>query len=361
MNALNASRMSEQQHALAEKYLDAIDEVPSELLARKDQADRLAQALTGGHHVCIRGFWRIGKTTLLKGALKNACERSGGAAIFMDLRDGSTEDGLPKTPESVLARLSAKVQDFLTRVGAAELKVDPKNPLLVLGELAAPIYVGLDEAIALIGLGSGPAGQLLDLLLATPKNVKLALVCHRHRDADALFADKVLANPAVVSEFVLPISDEELVNLVNTPALALGVRFTDEALGALAEITGNRPWELFTFCALAAQALEPTFKGELGPEKVEALLTLDTLAESDVGRAVVDTYLRILVTAMTPDERALVELLATGAEGDAVEDAVRSLEESGWVSTADGYTLNGALMQGIAQAVAQGDIAVKVE
>lgn len=353
--------MSEQQHALAERYLDAIYEVPEELLARKEQAQRLAQALTGGHHVCIRGFWRIGKTTLLKAALKAACERSGGAAIFLDLRDPNTEDRLPKTKDSVLARLAAKVQDFLTHVGASELKVDPRQPLAVLGELAAPIYVGLDEAIALHALGDGPAGELLDAVLATPKNVKVALVCHRHRDADPLFAAKVLAHPNVVSEFVLPISDEELVELVNTPALAEGVRFTDEALGALAEITGNRPWELFTLCALAAGQLQPGFKGEVGPDAVEALMALDTLAESEEGRAVVDAYLRILVTAMTPDERALVELVATGAEGEAVEDAVRSLEEAGWLSTAEGFAVNGALMQGIAQAVAQGDIAVKVE
>ena len=52
-------------HPLAERYIDAIYELPEPLRARKALDDELAAHLTGGHHLCIRGFWRIGKTTLM--------------------------------------------------------------------------------------------------------------------------------------------------------------------------------------------------------------------------------------------------------------------------------------------------------
>lgn len=350
-----------QQHALADRYLDALVEVPDETRARKEQEQRLAAAMTGGHHVCIRGFWHIGKTTLLKGVLRAACERSGGAAIFVDLRDPEREDGVPQSAQAVLTRIAAKVQDFLGRVGATELKVDPATPLTILGELAAPLFVGLDELIALQSLGAAEATKLIQTLLATPKNVKVAVVCHRHRDADAFFADAVLTHPQMVAEFCGPISDEELVNLVNTPALALGVSFENESLGVLAELSGNRPWELTTLCALTAKSLGPDFKGTILPSQIDALVTLDALSETEEGQALIDNCLRVLLTAMTLEERTLVELVATGGEGEVPEDAVTSLREAGWLSAGDeGFEILSGLLAGIALAVAQGDISVSV-
>lgn len=349
-------------HPLADRYLDAVYDLPAELRARRALEDELAAHMTGGHHACIRGFWRIGKTTLMKGVLLRACERTGGAAFTLDLRDPDRDDGLPQSPESVLARVTAKVNDFLARVGATELKADAKQPLAVLGELAAPIFVGFDELVALHALGEDKARALIDVLLTTPKNVKVVVVCHRHRDMDALFEDAVVARTGVATVMVPPISDEELVNLVQTPAQAEGVTFSNEALGALADATGNRPWELLSLCAIAASRLAPGFKGEVGPEAVDALLDLDVLAESEEGRAVVETYLRVLVTGMNAEERTVMEMLSAGKEGEATEDAVARLEAAGWVVSSDeGMAVNGDLMDGIARAVAEGVIKVAIE
>lgn len=350
-------------HALADRYLDLIyDGPPAELRARKDLEDELAAQLTAGNHVCIRGFWRIGKTTMLKGVLQRACERSAGAAIFLDLRDPDRDDGLPQSVEAVLERLTKKVTEFLARVGATELKADPKAPLAVLGELAAPIYVGLDELLALFSLGPEKMVTLLDALLSTPKNVRVAVVAHRHRDVDALFETAIVQRPGMASAFVPPISDDELVALVNTPAMAEGVTFSNEALGAIAEISGNRPWEALSFCYLAAKALPKGFTGELGPDAIEALVSLDALAEVEEGQALIDNALRTLVTAMTPPEKTLCELLAVGGEGEVPEDAIAALEVAGLVSaTPEGYQLSGAFFAGIVEAVAQGAIKVAVE
>lgn len=354
--------MSSELHPLAERYLDALYELPAELRARKPLEDELAASLTSGQHACVRGFWRIGKTTLMMGTLQRACERSGGAAFVLDLRDPDRDDGMPQSVEAVLGRVKVKVDEFLARVGATELKADPKKPLEVLGELAAPLFVGFDELVALHALGLDKAKQVIDVLLTTPRNVRVVVVCHRHRDMDALFESDVVARPNVVSVLPGPISDEELVTLVNTPGLELGVTFENEALGELADITGNRPWELLTLCFIAAARLPKDFKGTLKPEQVDELLNLDLLGEREEGRTLIETYLRILVTAMNAEERTVMELLAAGKEGEATEDALARLEAAGWVATADeGMAITSGLMEGIARAVADGEIRVSVE
>jgi hypothetical protein len=354
--------MSSDMHPLAARYLDALYELPDDLRARKDLDDELAAHMTGGHHICIRGFWAIGKTTMMKGILQRACERSGGAAFVLDLRDPDRDDGLPQSVDAVLARVTAKVNEFLGRVGAKELKADPKKPLEVLGELAAPLFVGFDELISLSALGAEGVATVIDALLTTPKNVKVAVVCHRHRDVDALFESLVVARGGVATVVVPPVSDDELVTMVQTPAMALGVTFENEALGALAEISGNRPFELFSLCAVLAGRLPADFKGNVTAAQVDELVNLDLLGESEEGRALIDLLLRILVTAMSAEERTVMELLSAGKEGEATEDALNRLQEAGFVVANDeGYGINGALIEFVSRAIVEGVIRVSVE
>lgn len=354
--------MSASIHPLAERYLDALYELPDELRARKDLDDELAAHMTSGHHICIRGFWRIGKTTMMRGILQRACERSGGAAFVLDLRDPDRDDGLPQSVEAVLGRIAAKVNEFLARVGATELKADPRKPLEALGELAAPLFVGFDELIALTALGPEGMQTVVDALLVTPKNVKVAVVCHRHRDLDAFFEEQVVGRAGVATVVVPPVTDEELVTMVQTPAQAFGVTFENEALGALAEITGNRPWEIFSLCAVLASRLPADFKGTITPAQCDELVNLDVLGESDEGRALIDNHLRILVTAMSAEERTVMELLSAGKDGEATEDALVRLQEAGIVvTTDDGYAVSGALLEFVSRAIVEGVIRVSVE
>lgn len=354
--------MSSEKHPLAERYLDALYELPDDLRARKDLEDALAAHMTGGAHICIRGFWRIGKTTLMNGLLARACERSGGAAFVLDLRDPTRDDGLPQSVDAVLGRIAVKVDEFLKRVGATELKADPKKPLEVLGELAAPLFVGFDELIALSGLGPEGMTTVIDALLTTPRNVKVAVVCHRHRDLDAIFESLIVGRAGVATVLVPPVTDDELATLVQSPAADLGITFENEALGALAEISGNGPWELFSLCAMVASKLPADFKGAITPAQVDELVNLDTLGESEEGQALLDNDLRILVTAMNPEERTVMELLSAGKEGDATEDALTRLQEAGIVSATDeGYAINGALLEFVSRAIVEGVIKVSVE
>ena len=354
--------MASEQHPLAERYVDALYELPDDLRARKDLDDELAAHMTGGHHICIRGFQRIGKTTMMKGILQRACERSGGAAFVFDLSDPDRDDGLPQSIDAVLGRLTTKVNEFLQRVGAKELKADPKKPLEVLGELAAPLFVGFDELIALTALGPEGMATVIDTLLTTPRNVKVAVVCNRHRDLDALFEQLVVARAGVATVVVPPVSDDELVMLVQTPAQVLGITFENEALGVLAEISGNRPWEIFCLCALLASRFTKDWKGTVTPAMLDELVNLDVLGEAEEGRALIQNHLRILVTEMSADERTVMELLSAGKEGEATEDALVRLQEGGFIVAADeGYLVNGALIEFVSRAIVEGAIKVSVE
>lgn len=354
--------MSPEMHPLAARYLDAMYELPDELRALKDLDDELAAHMTGGHHLCIRGFQCFGKSTQLTAILARACLRSGGAALILELRDTTREDGLPQTVDAVLANVALQVNAFLDKVGAKEVRADAKKPLDALGELAAPLYVGIDDAALLLKLGAEGMAKVFDTLLTTPKNVKVAVVCARHRDLDAVFEEHVVGRGGVATVMAPPVTDDELVTLVQTPALELGVTFENEALGAIAEITGNRPFEIFALCALLASRFPKDFKGAVTPEQVDALVDFDVLSESEPGQALLDLHLRTLVTDMSVEERTVMELLAAGKEGEATEDALVRLQEAGFViATDEGYDVNGALIAFVTRAIVEGVIKVSAE
>ncbi len=343
-------------HPIVEQYEKAIYELPEAWRARRSLEDDVAKSLTGGRHAAIRGFWRIGKTELMKGALKAACARTGGAAFFIDLRDGDAA-----TADGVRALLKTSVEKFCKRVGAESVVVDAMKPWAALGELEAAIFVGLDELIAVKALGPEAMTSLFQTIFTAPKNVHLIAVAHRHQAVDAAFNDLLLSRPDVDTYAVPVLEEDEAVTLVNAPCDKQDARFSAEAVEALVQVCGHRPWEIFSLCLLAARTLADDFKGEIGVDKVEALLNLDVLTAQEEGQAVVENYLRVLATAMSPAERTVVDLLAIGGEGEATADAVALLEEAGWITTGEGYALRGTLFEAIANGVASGEIRVKVE
>lgn len=344
-------------HALVEQYDKAIFQLPEEWRVRKDLEEEVAKALTSGKHVAVRGFWRVGKTELMKGALKAACARTGGAAFFIDLRDGDA-----KTPEGVNAQLQGYVEKFLKKVAPTEqIKVDPKRPWDALGELEAAIFVGIDELIAVKGQNPAQLAAVFQTLFSAPKNVRLVLVAHRHQAMDGVFNDLLLSRPGVAAVNVPVLTDDEALFLVNAPAEGQAARFSAEAADAIATVSGHRPWELFTLCLLTARRLPDDFKGEIGLDQVTPLFNLDELTASEDGQAVVENYLRVLATAMSAEERKVIDLIAGVGDGEADPDAVALLEEAGWIENADGYAMRGSLFEAIATGVANGEIRVKVE
>jgi hypothetical protein len=133
-------------------------------------------------------------------------------------------------------------------------------------------------------------------------------------------------------------------------------------MGALAEISGNRPFEIFSLCAVLTSKLAKDWKGAITAAQVDELVNLDLLGESEEGRALIDHHLRVLVTAMSTEERTVMELLSAGKEGEATEDALMRLQEAGLVVANDeGYAINGALIEFVSRAIVEGVIRVSVE
>ncbi len=341
---------------LADLYLDILDTVPDNVRMRQPLEQELAQAMTHGHHACIRGFARIGKTTLLGGTLRAACQRTEGAAIVTPLH---AEEKM--TLSSALTQVSTQVSQFLQRVGATELKVDPQYPLAILGELAAPLFVGVDNILALSSLPASDAQTFLSRMLTTPKNVKVCLVAQRHPACDEWTESVLREHTNVVSVFVPALSDEELVQLIQPAAESCKTPFSDEALGALAQASGNRPSELLSFAALVAGTVDEGFQGAILVEQVEALLSVDRLSESEIGQSLVRELLATLVGAMNADERKLIEVVAAGGEAEIAEMAMISLQQGTFLLEGDQPQLNGVLMEIVARAVAEGEIKVSVE
>jgi hypothetical protein len=133
-------------------------------------------------------------------------------------------------------------------------------------------------------------------------------------------------------------------------------------MGALAEISGNRPFEILSLCAVLTSKLAKDWKGAITAAQVDELVNLDLLGESEEGRALIDHHLRVLVTAMSTEERTVMELLSAGKEGEATEDALMRLQEAGLVVANDeGYAINGALIEFVSRAIVEGVIRVSVE
>jgi hypothetical protein len=341
---------------LADLYLDLLDTVPDNVRMRQALEQELAQAMTHGHHACIRGFPRIGKTTLLGGTLRAACRRTEGAAIVTPLH---AEEKM--TLSTALGQVATQVSQFLQRVGASELKVDAQNPLAVLSDLAAPLFVGIDNLVALSSLSAADAQTFLSRLLTTPKNVKVCLVAQRHPACDDWTEAALREHANVVSVFVPALSDEELVQLIQPSAESCKTPFSDEALGALALASGNRPSELLAMAALVAGTVDEEFQGAILVEQVEALLSIEKLSESEIGQALVRELLATLVGAMNADERKLIEVVAAGGEAEIAESAMISLQQGTFLLEGDQPQLNGVLLEVVARAVADGEIKVSVE
>lgn len=307
---------------------------------------------SSGHHVALRGHQRIGKRTLLRGAFADVCERTGGAAFFVELAPAESAEALQK-------QVAERVDAFLKQAASGEeLRSNPKEPFQVLGDLSAPFFVGLD---GLGALKNDTARQVCDALFATPKNVRLSIIAPLHYQMEAMFRSQLL--PRIQRSVLLgPIADEELVTLINTPAAAHGAPFADESLGALAEASGSRPYELLTLAALATAELPQDFRGNIPPERIDELISVDALAKSPLGQELVEGYLHLLAVELSPTERRVLEMIATGVEGDAPTEELERLEVSGLIQVAEnGVSMTSACFESIVRAVASGEISIAVD
>lgn len=305
------------RNTLTDRYFEGVYALPPKLRCRKPLEESVMRKMDCGNHVCVRGLWRIGKTELMMGAIDRICTGKGASGLFFDLRSQIHEDQSPKTAEEVLSSIEEKVVEFLKQM-KIDIPVERCDPLRALGAIDQRIYLGMDELIALEGLGEGQMRAMLRQFKAVPDNVSLIVVCHKHRNTEEIFDSEIVRDPKFSTVYIPPIRPEELEHIVQSPAWDFGVIFSDEALDRISKLSGERPWEVFIACFMVANSFE--YHRMLKPgltisaQQVDSLVSLENLRRYDTGEEVLLNYGRVLHNAFTAKELELAFDIAAGRD-----------------------------------------------
>ncbi len=349
---------------LSERYYQAIYWLPPSLRVRKPLEEKAMGLLEQGKNICIRGFWRIGKTELMKAALERTCKKLKADGLVFDLRSERQADFRPKSADEVLTKIREQLETFYGHKGC-NMVVDPCSPLESLGALDEPVFLGIDELVALESLPSDLMADIIKQIKEAPENVRLVLVCHRCRSVDDVFESEIVNDQDFTTLFVPPITDEELEYIVQAPGRDSGVSFSDSALTRLSELSGNKPWEVFTFCLMITCSLENQGMlrpGEtIGRNVVDSTITLPNLAGDEDGKWVIDNYLRIFFSATTAREKEVMQSIALGSftESEEYRKELEGLEMAGWVEINAVWRIKSSLFEEFIGRITKGEITVE--
>jgi hypothetical protein len=350
-----------ERRGLSSAYVTATFKLPDELRARLPLDEKAIGKLSGGRNLVIRGFWRIGKTELMRGAIGGACERLCKNGIFFDLRSDKHEDGVPKTEAEVLEKIALHLGTFYAACNA-DVKIDLANPFRSLEKVQSEFFIGIDEMIALHGLGEESMGRIIGMMKALPDNIRLALVCHRNRTVDGIFDREFGSDDRFDTIFIPTITDDEVERLVVTPASSLGYSFSPGAISALAKKSGNKPWELFTYAYMAADAMERLGVEEADGDLVEEAVSVGTAKNDDFGSLVIENYARIYLLAMDAGEKETMKRIALGTFDEKTADnaSLNSLLQTGWIKQDGIWEIQSTMFQDFIKAVETGEFSVTV-
>ncbi len=332
-------KVQSSRNTLTDRYFEGVYALPPKLRCRRPLEEKVMGKIEEGKHICVRGLWRIGKTELMMGVMDRICVGKKASGLFFDLRSQKHEDQSPKTADEVRSDIEEKIQEFLKQM-ELDIPVDKNNPLSALGKVDQRIYLGMDELIALEGLGAEQMRAMLREFKAVPDNVSLIVVCHKHRNTERIFDSEIVQDPKFSTLYIPPINAKELEHIVQSPAWDFGVEFSDDALDRISRLTGDRPWEVFIACFMVANSFE--YHKMLKPglmisaEQVDSIVSLENLKRYDTGDEVLLNYGRVLHNALTAKELELAFDLATGKkriqrgypkEMEELAQAVRVIEE----------------------------------
>lgn len=356
------TQRSPKRRELSSAYLNATFNLDDSLRARLPLDEKAITMLSEGRNLVIRGFWRIGKTELMRGAIGGACERFGQNGIFFDLRSNTHDDGVPKTEGDVLGKIAENIGGFYTALGA-DIKVDLANPLRSLERVQGPLYLGMDELIALHGLGEEGMGRIIGMMKELPDNIRLVLVCHRNRKVDGIFEREFGSDGRFDTIFIPTLTGEEAERLVMTPASPLGYTFSEGAVSALADKSGYKPWELFTYAYLVADAMERWGVEHADEDMVDEVVQFEKAMNDDFGSLVIENYARIYLCAMNDNEKETMRRIALGTFDDSMADmaGVVSLCQSGWIRKDGIWRIESSMFADFIRAVDSGRFTVSIE
>ena len=351
-----------ERRGLSSAYVTATFKLPDELRARLPLEDKAIGKLSEGRNLLIRGFWRIGKTELMRGAVGGACERMCKNGIFFDLRSDRHSSGVPKTEAEVFEKIAGHLGGFYAACNA-DVKIDPANPFRSLERVQSESFIGIDEMIALHGLGEESMGRVIGMMKALPDNIRLVLVCHRERNVDGIFDREFGSDGRFDTIFIPTLTDEEVERLVVSPAIPLGYSFTPGAIGALAEKSGNKPWELFTYAYMVADMMEKLGIEDADGDLVEEAVSVKAAMQDDFGSLVIENYARIYLLGMNAGEKETMKRLALGSldVNTAADADLNSLLQSGWIKRNGIWEIDSTMFRDFIRQVETGEFKVTVE
>ncbi len=349
---------------LTSRYIDAIQNLPGDLRVRKPLEEKAFGILKDGKNICIRGFWRIGKTELMKASLERTCNDLQANGLFFELRHDREENPSPESVEEVRDMVTRNLKAFYRNLGIVGITIDRENPLQSLQEVDSQVYLGIDEIVSLSKLGKESMEYLLNEIKNTPENVRSVLVCHRNVAVDELFEDIIVRDGRFETLYIPPLTESEFEYIVQVPAYECGVRFQDSAVVELAKLSGNKPWEAFLFCFMMVDQLEKEGHIKpgaiLGDQLIKDWITLRNVGCHPVANRIIENYIRIFLGAMNQKEREVMQLLSIGEgfQNDEYKGVIKSLEETGWIKNNGKLSINSSLFEELINGVTTGKIEI---
>ncbi len=362
-------RPPEQQERLSnEKIYDFYNEIAGKFstagypvpdsVVRLDQEAKIVEDLDAGKKVLIRGYWRMGKTSLMSSIATHFYPNN-------SLRlDASRETSSASIDEFKHRFAAEEISEFIALKELAgadwDERVDYEEEVLtkLLNSGAEPLiylndylrskgteaYLGIDELISF----ADQAEKLQYLADLNLDHIKLVMVLHRlakyEPALDELFRDNYSKH------FVRPLTGNEEHLLLSEPLRNTGLSFDKDAEDEIGDFSGGRPLEINCF----ANALMRSNSKFFQPKKTYGLKQTETINQSalyplnDSFEVPIETYRKIFNTALSDKEKVIVTDSAHSRNLNSLTDEeARPLVESAVLvpDPENGYRTNGELFK----------------
>lgn len=347
-------------YELASNYEQA--RIITDSIVRLDQEKTIGDALDSGKPVLVRGNWRMGKTSM---AWSLKTHKFGDASVLEDVTmfSGESLDNFKKALFYEVLRKIKNPEVERDREEERTLIESRQDPFEYLNEYlkskGESMYVSLDEVIAF-----ADKPEILEYIanIRNYSNIKLNVVLHRYYKYEQRFAEIF---KDFETHFIRPLTIEEVRLLVTKPLENTPIRFTDEAIQKIFEITGGRPMEVNNICHYL---LNP-YGDRYSEDEKELKIIYDGLdidkimnksfwdLKEEPFRVAIGTYKRVYERSMSDEERAIIDRLISEKQVP-VEDIDRTkiqpLINTTFIKEVNGYYLiNGSLFTRVVEEISK--------
>ena len=282
-------------------------------------------------NIFITGIPKIGKSLLRRAVIAKSPDGT--------MRAGFSLKGVESKED--LDKLVQKKLQCLSRTLNGSEKIGIEEPLKSFGGSNTEIFLGIDDLDAIERLGKEDISDLLIKLSNPPKNIHLIVASQKNPKIDEI-AEKEFASFETVT--LARLTDNETDYLIREPARVAGLGYRNEAAERLAELSGNRPWDIFILCYITAAVLEQhnyiSFDAPITQEQVEHIIDLPFLAKCEVSKKLLENYKVLMDRCLSSEELEALKKINLGIFVDD-QDLIKRLQRFGVLN---GARINGELL-----------------